>query len=383
MAAFILLVFSGMFFVGAWFVNSDTVIESEGRKATKFYKPVSMKKREIMKFFSELDKFITDRLLFKDAIFRSVSLVLTNHFFDFDIEKAFAGKEEWYFLGNSSDRVLDKHIRNLAIQEESFKKVDELAVLNEMSQSIGADFAVVICPDKHAIYGEYFPDYIKHMWDKSSGRYVAQVADLLRNRHVLVIDLFDPVYAGKQTGIVFHRTDTHWNILGASTGFETMYRDLHSHLKYARIREYAGFPEFVLEKTASMQNGDLVRIGGFYNVRLGNDDNYKVVFTEDYPIQWTVNGRQETAPVSKMRWTANPQETSFAHPLEMKNAHAFNKMQVVVICDSFMMALSPFFNAAFSDIVYISDGLSVKEKQAIIRKYKPELVIYEAVGRRV
>ena len=60
----ILVVFCGFFFIGSLFVNSETVLDSERRKVTGFHMLTSLKKQEIKDFFSRLDLFIADRLLF-------------------------------------------------------------------------------------------------------------------------------------------------------------------------------------------------------------------------------------------------------------------------------------------------------------------------------
>ena len=97
----ILVVFCGFFFIGSLFVNFETVLDSERRKVTGFHMLTSLKKQEIKDFFFRLDLFIADRLLFKDRIFKTVSTLHADYFFDFDINKAVmsnvSGRPAWFF----------------------------------------------------------------------------------------------------------------------------------------------------------------------------------------------------------------------------------------------------------------------------------------------
>ena len=58
-----------------------------------------------------------------------------------------------------------------------------------------------------------------------------------------------------------------------------------------------------------------------------------------------------------------------------------NEKKILILCDSFNHALSPFFNLYFSDVLYVSRRSPMEEKVEMIRKFKPEIVINEVVER--
>ena len=48
LAVLTLLIVYSFFYVGMWLVDENTVIESEGRKVTKFHRLSSLKKKDMM-----------------------------------------------------------------------------------------------------------------------------------------------------------------------------------------------------------------------------------------------------------------------------------------------------------------------------------------------
>ena len=375
----ILVVFCGFLFIGYLFVNSETVLTSERRKVTGFHMLTSLKKQEIKDFFSRLDLFIADRLLFKDRIFKTVSALHADYFFDFDISKAVKGKENWYFIGNSFGRVIDKHTADIPSPgRETLAHIQEMAELKEFAGSLDSAFFYVICPDKHGIYHEYLPDYLAGK-NHEEHRYVNKVIPLLRADKINVIDLYSIIKSSKQAGNLYYRTDTHWNMLGASIGFDEIYRTMEVKLPDGKLKDMARLPKYSLEKIPST-NGDLVSIGGFYSAALKDDDNYALVYKPDSGIVWKIDGKEQTGPVSKGKLINNAKA---GNPIGMHNPNAINKMKLVVIGDSFFEALSPFFNASFSDIVYITHAIPVQDKKHVIRKFRPDVVVYETVERYI
>ena len=65
----------------------------------------------------------------------------------------------------------------------------------------------------------------------------------------------------------------------------------------------------------------------------------------------------------------------------MKNESAMYKIKLLVLCDSFNNAMSPYFNLYFSDVMYVSGRSSMDEKIRAIQKFKPTIVINEIVER--
>ena len=58
-------------------------------------------------------------------------------------------------------------------------------------------------------------------------------------------------------------------------------------------------------------------------------------------------------------------------------------MILIKIIRGFIRALSPFFNASFSDIVYIAHTIPIHDQEQVIQKFKPDIVVYETVERHI
>lgn len=372
----ILLAFCGFFYIGALFVNTDTVLTSEKRKVTPFQMLTSLKKQEIKDFFSRMDLFVADRLLFKDQIFEAVSVMYGNYFFDFDIRNAIKGKDGWYFLGNSFQDVINKHVADIPeVRKETIIHIQQMDRLNRLAKSLNSSFLYVIAPDKHGIYHEYLPDYLARK-NAVEHRYAAKAIPMLSEKDILVVDLYDVLKSKKKLGNLYYRTDTHWNMLGASIGFEEIYQKIKiaaPHRKWRNIGEYS-------LKSMPSVDGDLISIGGFYNVSLKDDDNFALIYKTDSPVIWKIDGKKEIGLLSKGKEINSAKADN---PIEMHNPNAMNKIKLVVIGDSFFTALSPFFNASFSDIVYIAHTIPIEDQERVIQKFKPDIVVYETVERYI
>lgn len=105
-----------------------------------------------------------------------------------------------------------------------------------------------------------------------------------------------------------------------------------------------------------------------------------MTYEPDSTIVWTIDGKEEVAPVSRGKLINNAKAEN---PIKMHNQNAANKMKLVVIGDSFFQALSPFFNASFSDIVYIAHTIPIHDQEQVIQKFKPDIVVYETVERHI
>ena len=90
----------------------------------------------------------------------------------------------------------------------------------EQCRRRGIVYLFVLAPDPISIYPEAIPAFLPNPGKPSMG---AQLIDELeRHSQVKPLDLHDPVRAGRSLGRLFHRTDTHWNDLGAYCGYRAI-----------------------------------------------------------------------------------------------------------------------------------------------------------------
>ena len=139
--------------------------------------------------------------------------------------------------------------------------------------------------------------------------------------------------AKEDEGLLYWRTDTHWNQKGSYLAFSAMMERLD--LKYPQI-------QFEL---SGEHNGDLIDISSLYDFATHNDDNWKGT---------------------------------------VRNEQGFNDLVVWVVGDSFANSIKPYLNASFSNIKYLGHWSStIDELPSILSESdeKPDLMLIVRVER--
>jgi hypothetical protein len=175
--------------------------------------------------------------------------------------------------------------------------------------------------------------------------------------NVEVLDLRTPLRDARSLGRLYHRTDTHWNDLGAWVGYQQILNALN--VKGVRPLPRTAFDE-----------RDVVTAG----MDLAGMIGLKDVLTED-----------------DLRLV--PRQPRAARVIEPKNAEAnlmYDRVvteqpnrslpRAVIFRDSFMSAMIPFLSEHFSRAVYLwqnnFDPMTIEQE-------KPDVVIQEWVGRHL
>jgi alginate O-acetyltransferase complex protein AlgJ len=127
------------------------------------------------------------------------------------------GRDGWLFY---YDGLVD---RTAAGDEAAIPRLRAMAdtaqALHEKFTAEGRRFVVLFAPDKHTIYPEMLPAWIRA---KPSSRQLDWLVRELRERDVPVVDVRAQLHALKPVGPVYYRTDTHWTTIGALTAFNAV-----------------------------------------------------------------------------------------------------------------------------------------------------------------
>lgn len=122
-------------------------------------KPIFMS-TNINEYPKKYEEYFNDYLPFRNEL---VKLKNLNDIFVFNnlVHKdLILGKEKWLFL--KWDPLIPNYMGTYTTEELERAK-NNLIRLKEVFNQNGADFYMVICPDKNQIYPEYMPDYIKRI----------------------------------------------------------------------------------------------------------------------------------------------------------------------------------------------------------------------------
>ena len=88
----------------------------------------------------------------------------------------------------------------------------------------GIKYVFVLAPDKHSVYPEYLPSWLKDLGGRTKAD---QFFDYMKAHST--VEIFDPrpvLLAAKKTNFVYLKTDTHWNQLGAFLACEELVRQM-------------------------------------------------------------------------------------------------------------------------------------------------------------
>ena len=207
-------------------------------------------------------------------------------------------------------------------------------------------FYVIIPPDKHTIYPEYLPASVQL---GGAANRLEMLTDALRRESIDVIDVRDRLLRAKSTGLLFHKTDTHWNGNAGYVAYHAILSELSRSFPLVHPYPRSDFTEWRPRAT-----GDL-------NALLGLTHGYE----EDYLLlvpRRTAYSRREDGKVV-ITEIDDPQLP-----------------RMVMFRDSFANFLIPMLSQNFRRAVCIWDNTF---DPALVEREKPDLVLFELVERRL
>ncbi|NRB28505.1 MAG: hypothetical protein HRU37_12600, partial [Roseibacillus sp.] len=196
-------------------------------------------------FPSEMDAFLEDHFGFRSQLLAlnsrlHVAIGVSS------LTRLMLGKEGWLFH-RTPDRVLDQY---RGIDRFSPTELERWVRTMERRQrwlaKRGIRMLITIAPTKHAIYPEYVPDWANVV--NREGRYQQLVARLAMGSPLELVDLHAPLLEAKLEHRVYHRTDTHWNELGAHAAYATIVERVRESHPKVPLRSVDWFDlEWILE----------------------------------------------------------------------------------------------------------------------------------------
>lgn len=270
----------------------------------------------------------------------------------------YQGKDNWLFLGDKHGKTVSKLKLTITPKESEIVATKEIfSALAKAGNQSNTKVVLVVGPNKSSIYPEYLPDNIV----LSPIKYSSFFLDELNNvPNLTVYDPTDEMLRVKNTeGILYYRTDTHWNNKGA-------------FIAYSGLSKLLGLPlpqvKFIHSLTP--HGGDLIGISNLKGFPLHADDNWDVVW--------------KNKPVISEKEIPNEQKTTFGSAAVVTNENALSNMYVWVCGDSFSVALRQYFNATFKEVRYVGHwGNKLKDLPEDLKKAdrKPDMIIVERVER--
>jgi hypothetical protein len=322
---------------------------------------------QLKMFFASLEKVVSDRLPFREQLLGLKTRITLFFGKGLNPEVVVVGKNGWLFFGNAVGRGIDQYRGILRMDERqlgAFQSYFE-GIEAELEKN-GIPFLLVVAPEKHSIYPENLPPYFSKKGDSPADQVlvVAPGFDILDLRSVLQdakVDSPFPLYA---------KTDSHWNELGA-------------YLAYRKIMER--LPEFPPLEIGESEfaapggpgKGDLaVKVGGGASF----PDNFVHVRRDHFPGKFVVEDFKEntasTMPANSInRVSQNP---------SLKVSNPAKEGTILLIGDSFLENISPFFNNTFGTTVYQHyTQFGPQSVEALVERFRPNAVVFTMAERNL
>jgi alginate O-acetyltransferase complex protein AlgJ len=142
-----------------------------------------------------------------------------------DQEKVLEGKEGWLFLARDTNHVIHQHTGRLRFSEralEDWRQVLETRVAWLGRREI--PYIFMVPPNTHAVYPEYLPDDVVAVAERPVLQLIAYLRE--RGSKARIIYPLEELVAHKQHDLVYIKTDSHWNELGAFIAYKRLMREI-------------------------------------------------------------------------------------------------------------------------------------------------------------
>jgi hypothetical protein len=219
--------------------------------------------------------------------------------------------------------------------------------------SRGIGYAYCVTPNQQTIYPEFMPRAMTRA--KRPSRLDQLLAEMAQVPRFDFLDIRQTLVEGRTERATYHKTDTHWNDYGAYLG----YRQVMAHLKKTLSTfPLAGLESFRLEEKEVTNYGDLTR-------------------ALNAPVDF-----EQTLVTLKPQTPRKAYWKSFKTPSGMEVRKSTNyfapRGRLVVVHDSFMIALRPYLSEHFREVYYIP---TYDFPADLIAELKPDFVLDQMVER--
>jgi hypothetical protein len=273
------------------------------------------------------------------------------------------GKDGWLFYAD--DGALDDQRNAAPLSDADLTRwTTTLQHTQDALQARGITYLFVIAPDKHAIYPEFLPDGLRRTPGPSRADQL--VAHLGAHSTVPVLDLRPALLDARREARIYHRTDSHWNDLGALVASQQILGRLHA-LTGGRLPALAPSPTSAFYRRDGRAPGkDLARMLGLE--RWLSEDEPRLRARE--PHARVVEPSNRAAGDGGPGYDIGRLATDTGRP---------DLPRAVVYRDSFGSALVPFLSEHFSRALYLWE---YDVDPRTIDQERPQVVIHEWASRR-
>jgi alginate O-acetyltransferase complex protein AlgJ len=311
-------------------------------------------------YLKKYEDYFNDHFGFRSQLLYHHNRLTVRLFDTSPTDKVIVGRQGWLFMGRETKtrNELD-YFRSLRLfaPEELRHWRNMLRQRRAWLSSRGIFYIFLVVPNKSTIYPEFMPRNIRRLG--SFSRLDQLLAALRQEKDFPVLDIRETLWRAKKKFMVYNKTDSHWNELGAYFAFEKIMGKL--------AEEFPGLEKPSLDQfTIESMN------------RAGGDLAQMLSLQQNYFREQAVRLRPKkpaAMQISQMKRSLGPyirEITSQCPTGELPTT--------LMVHDSFVHQLKPLLSPRCRRIIYVWDwGLHFFKD--VIEKEKPAIVIEEIAER--
>jgi hypothetical protein len=302
------------------------------------------------------EHYYDDRMGLRDDLIRAWAWLHIEGLGVSSSDSLIVGKDDWFFFG---DEAAVAQYRGLArLEREELLRWER--VLEERRRWLaerGISYLLVLVPNKHRMYAQYMPDSLARRSERSQ---LDDLVDYLSaESSVPFLDLREALEDAARRGRVYHKTDTHWNDLGAYAAYRAIVRKLAEQVPAFEGHE----PVAVRALERTTPGLGLARIVGL---------------SEAYPERsFDLLVAEPRAEAPRKQRAAREDRARRQLPFALGTGDE-RLPKAVMFRDSFANALVPYLSESFSRIVYVWDR---NVNPQVVEVERPDVVIQEIAER--
>ncbi len=293
-------------------------------------------------------------------------------------ERVVAGKDDFFFLGNYFSQVIDANRGRLKITDRKIHSyVEALLCRQRAAERQGIEFYLAVAPNKHSIYPEKLPPWCN---PKKAGNLYDRFYLQAEKSDLNLIKIKDRLlFLKPQYGeMLYQKSDSHWTDLGAYIAA----KEVLTHFGDAKVCLPANLSS--LEHARFYKFGDLLTMARITSL-FGPEDFYNEF------LKWP----ESTGSLSMKSLLPDAVSNSFSSVPDnfqiaylndciIKNNRVKSGLKCLFLRDSFCTQMSPFFNQAFSEIIYLHyEKAENSNFSELLERFKPDMVVFEFVERQL
>jgi hypothetical protein len=336
--------------------TSESAVSTTEQRSLEALPELELSRESLSALPGALERYYDDHLGLRDPLIRAWAWLHMRGLGVSSSDKLIVGRDGWLFFGHE----------NAVAQYRGVARFDDEAldrwarVLEQRTRWLAArdiDYLLVLVPNKHRQYGQYMPASLPRASDVSQ---LDQLVERLsRDGRVPFLDLRDALDAAARKARVYHKTDTHWNDLGAYAAYRAILERLH-----AIDPRLAPLPPVAVRPYTRTRPGmGLARIVGLS--RALPEESFELAVVEP---RAEVHPKRRAVLEDRMR-----------RQLPFGLGTGDDRLpKAVVFRDSFSDALVPLLSESFSRVVWVWER---DVDPRVVEAERPDVVIQEIAER--